>query len=363
MNKQSIKFPNTKNPLFINELREKVNTYFETNQISKQGNAELMIKTLVMFLLYMAPLGILLSGMVTSLPVMFLAWILMGLGMSGVGLSVMHDANHRSFSRKSWVNSLFEKSMYLLGGFPLIWQHQHNTMHHGYTNIDGFDEDIEQGALFRFSPHRPLNKLHRYQHLYFWFFYSLSTLSWITVKEFKQLARYRRENVKLRSKKSYNRLLFELILSKLIYYVIFLVLPLLFIPFSWYWIVAGFAVMHFVCGLSLSLIFGAAHIMPDAMYPLPDENQEMENNWAIHQLLTTTDFSPRNKAFTWFIGGLNFQVEHHLFPNISHVHYPAIAVMVKEAAHKHGLPYHVQSNFYDAVKNHVNMLRQLGRND
>ncbi|MCB2219027.1 MAG: acyl-CoA desaturase [Bacteroidetes bacterium] len=361
MDRQNIKFPNQKNTQFVTELRNKVNAYFEHKNISKQGNAGLGVKTFFMFLLYIGPLILMMTGVVNTLAGMFIAWVVMGVGMSGVGLSVMHDANHRSFSHKSWMNKLFEKSMYLLGGFPLIWQHQHNTMHHGYTNIDGFDEDIEQGALFRFSPHRPLNKLHRFQHLYFWFFYSLSTLSWITAKEFKQLFRYRREKVKLPSKKSYDRLLGELILSKLVYYILFLVLPLIFLPFAWYWIVAGFVAMHFVCGLSLSLIFGAAHIMPDALYPLPDENQELENNWAIHQLLTTTNFSPRSKAFTWFIGGLNFQVEHHLFPNISHVHYPAIAAVVRDTALKYGLPYHVQPNFYQAVKNHVIMLKRLGR--
>ena len=206
------------------------------------------------------------------------------------------------------MNKLFAKSMYLLGGFPLVWQYQHNTLHHGFTNIEGHDEDINPGKILRFSPHKQRFGFHKYQHLYFPFLYSLSTLSWVTRKEFVQLSRYKRTNAMLNTKKSYNRLFTDLIVSKILYHIVFLVLPLILMPFAWYWIVLGFVVMHFVCSFSLSMIFGVAHIMPAADYPLPDNEMNMLNNWAIHQLMTTTDFSQKNRLFTWLIGGLNFQI-------------------------------------------------------
>jgi len=363
MTSQRIKFPNKKNPQFINELRENVRIYFDNQGLSTFGGTVMLLKSAFMLSVYFVPYILLLTGVISSVPLLLACWLVMGLGMAGVGLTIMHDANHKTFSRHKWVNKLFVKSMYLLGGFPLVWQYQHNTLHHGFTNIEGHDEDIDPGKILRFSPHKKRYKMHRFQHLYFPFFYSLSTLSWVTRKEFVQLSRYKRTNAMLNTKKSYNRLFSDLIVSKILYHLVFLVLPLVILPFAWYWIVLGFIIMHFVCSLSLSLIFGVAHIMPAADYPLPDEGMNMENSWAIHQLMTTTDFSQRNRLFTWMIGGLNYQVEHHLFPNISHVHYRKISGLVKAAAEKHGLPYYTKVNFLAAICDHVKMLKMLGRED
>lgn len=153
----------------------------------------------------------------------------------------------------------------------------------------------------------------------------------------------------------------ELFSTKLLYYIVFLVIPLIVLPLAWYQIVLLFISMHFLCGLVLGVIFQTAHVMPSSEYPLPDENGNMDNNWAIHQLLTTSNYSPKNRVFSWLIGGLNYQVEHHLFPYISHVHYKNISSLVKEATHKYNLPYHVQETFFLAVTNHFKMLKMLGR--
>jgi linoleoyl-CoA desaturase len=356
-----IKFPVANKPEFIQELRKKVKAYFETNKISEYGNSSLIVKTIVMMLLYFIPFACMLSGIITSLPLMFTCWILMGVGAAGIGMGCMHDANHRSFSKNQRINKYMGSSLYLLGGFPLIWQHQHNVLHHGYTNIEGHDEDISPGGILRFSPHQRFYKVHRLQHFYAWFFYSIMTLSWITIKEFRQLHRYQKTNVELGTKKSYKRLYIELILAKVLYYLFTLVLPLVILPFGWVSIVLGFVAMHVVCGLLLTTIFQTAHIVPSSEFPLPDNTGSMKNNWAIHQLLTTSDFAPKSRLFSWFLGGLNFQVVHHLFPNVSHVHYRAIAKLVRETAEKYRLPYHVQSSFYKAVRNHVILLKQLGR--
>ena len=144
------------------------------------------------------------------------------------------------------------------------------------------------------------------------------------------------------------------------YYGAFIVIPLIFLPFAWYWIPVFFISMHFACGLILTTVFQTAHVMPSSEYPLPDGKGNMENNWAVHQLRTTSDFAPGNRLLSWFIGGLNFQVEHHLFPNISHVHYRKISVIVAETTKKYGLPYHVQPSFLTAVYNHARMLKMLG---
>jgi len=357
-----IKFPNQKNPEFINELRQEVKKYFDVKGISRYGNASLIFKTVLMLLFYFVPFALILSGIVSSIPIILLCWSIMGVAIAGIGMGVMHDANHGSYSKKQGVNKFVGQSLYLLGGFPVNWKYQHNTMHHGFTNVEGHDEDIAPPAnVLRLSPHKPLKKMHKYQHWYGWILYGLMTLSWITMKDFKQLFRYKKEKAPLASNKNYNQLTITLIISKIIYYTVFLALPIVFSSVSWYVTVFGFVIMHFIAGFILGIVFQSAHVVPTSDYPQPDEGGNMENGWAIHQLYTTADFSPKNRFLTWYTGGLNFQIEHHLFPNISHVHYRNISKLVKSMAEKYNLPYHVQPTFAYAVRNHTRMLKKLGR--
>jgi linoleoyl-CoA desaturase len=258
------------------------------------------------------------------------------------------------------VNNLFGNSLYLLGGFPANWKYQHNTLHHGYTNIEGHDEDIGHEGILRFSPHKPLIKIHKYQYIYAWFLYGLMTFSWVTVKDFKRLKKYKNEGAILNNSGNYKPLFIKLLVSKILYYALFLGLPLVVVPVAWYWILLGFFLMHFTSGLILSTIFQTAHVVPTSEYPLPDTNDELENNWAVHQLYTTCDFSPKGNVFSWLIGGLNYQVVHHLFPNISHVHYKNLAGIVEQTAKKHNLPYHVNKTFFGAIYQHIRMLKSLG---
>jgi linoleoyl-CoA desaturase len=251
--------------------------------------------------------------------------------------------------------------MYLLGASPINWKFQHNTLHHGYTNIDGMDEDIAPLGILRFSPHKPLLKIHRFQQFYAWFFYGLMTISWVTGKDFKRLRNYYKMNAPLSSSKSYSRLVFDLALSKGVYFALLVALPIILLPISWYWVLALFLFMHFITGFILGIVFQTAHVVPSSEYPLPNSDGALDNNWMIHQLHTTADYSPKSRIFSWFIGGLNYQVEHHLFPNICHVHYKKIAAIVKEFAHEKNLPYHVQHSFFGALINHFKMLRYLGQ--
>ncbi|MDZ7743756.1 MAG: acyl-CoA desaturase [Bacteroidota bacterium] len=360
MTKTSIRYTPRKNPEFIRELREKVKKYFEENNIPTYGNASIFVKSGLMTILYILPLLAMLSGQISNIWIIFACWILMGIGMAGMGMVLMHDANHGTWSKYKWLNALMGRSLYLFGGSPITWKQQHNIQHHGFTNIEGQDEDIKSVSLLRFSPHQDLKKMHKFQHYYAWFFYGLMTISWISIKDFRQILRYKKENVNLQTKKSYKRLMFDLIVSKILYYAIFLVLPVIFVPVAWYWTLLFFFIMHFISGFLLTIIFQSAHVMPDSDFPLPDEKGTIDNNWAIHQLSTTSNFSPKNRVFSWLIGGLNYQVEHHLFPNISHVHYRKISTLVKNTAQKYGLPYHIQPNFFKAVSEHGRMLRILG---
>ncbi|MFW6369810.1 MAG: fatty acid desaturase family protein [Bacteroidota bacterium] len=361
MNNKKLKFPSKENKEFISDLRNQVSLYFKTNNISKFGNTSIIIKSLAMGALYLGPYMLMVSGVVTTMPLIILSWIIMGFGMAGLGMVLMHDANHGSYSKNPKVNRWLSKSLYLLGGFPPNWRFQHNTLHHGYTNIDDHDEDIAPVGILRFSPNKPLLKIHRFQHLYAWFFYPLMTLSWVTAKDFTRISKYKKMSATLTKKNNFKRMYVDLVVAKILYYSVFLLIPMLTIPLAWYWIVVLFLVMHFIGGFTLTVIFQTAHVMPSSIFPLPDEQGSMENNWAVHQLLTTTDYAPKSRVFSWFIGGLNYQVVHHLFPNISHVHYKKLSEIVRETTQKYNLPYYVQPTFLDALRQHYNMLKALGR--
>ena len=162
---------------FSKELRIKVKEYFLENNIQQYGNHQIIIKTISMALLYFAPFILMIAGIASTATLVILSYFIMGIGMSGLGMVTMHDANHGSFSRNKKTNKFFGMSLYLLGGFPPNWRFQHNTLHHGYTNIEGQDGDIEPVGILRFSPHQPLKTIHRYQNLYAWFFYGLMTIS------------------------------------------------------------------------------------------------------------------------------------------------------------------------------------------
>ncbi|MDA3891382.1 MAG: acyl-CoA desaturase [Salinivirgaceae bacterium] len=361
MEQAKIKFSKD-NKEFIIELKELVSDYFKSNNISRYGNWNMAIKSIFMLSLYLTPYFLMVLGVINSFVGVFLCYIIIGVGKAGVGMGVMHDANHRVYSKNKRVNKIMSASIYLVGGFPPTWQRQHNNLHHGFTNIDGRDEDISPVvSVLRFSPNAPLLKVHKFQYLYAWFFYGLMTLMWATTKDFKQLKRYIDKGMPLSRNRSYGQLLTVLIIAKIVYYIVFMVVPLLTLPFAWYWIVLFFFAMHFTSGVILGSVFQSAHVISTSEFPIPDASGSIENSFAVHQLLNTSDFAPNNRILTWLIGGLNYQVEHHLFPGVSHIHYRKISKFVKETAEKHGLPYYVQSGFFKAVFEHGKMLKKLGQ--
>jgi linoleoyl-CoA desaturase len=347
---------------FMIELRQKADEYFEKNNISKYANEDMVVKTIFMLTLYIVPFILMMAGVVSSTPLLLLCWILMGFGVAGIGMTVMHDANHGSYSKNPGINRWLGYSLYLLGGQPATWQIQHNNIHHRFTNIDGYDADIDPVPLLRFSPHKPLRKFHRYQYIYAWLLYGLMTIVWITVKDFNQLVKYRKMGLLGGGKNSFNRLMTELVLTKLLYYVIFIALPIIILPIPWYLTLLFIFTMHFIAGVTLSVVFQTAHVMTDSAYPLPDENGTIDNNWVVHQLMVTSDYAPDNRLLTWFVGGLNYHAIHHLFPYVCHVHYKKLSSIVKETTEKHGVKYRVQPTFFKALGKHAEMLRLLGQN-
>lgn len=346
---------------FQKVLRKRVNQYFSENKISKKGNFEMYLKTVILLSMYLVPFGLMLAGVITNPWLMLASVIIMGFGVGGIGLSVMHDANHGAYSDKKWVNTLIGHTLNILGGNAFNWKVQHNTLHHTYTNIDGMDEDLETIPLLRFSPHAKRIGIHRFQFIYAWFFYGLMTLSWTLAKDFRQFYRYKQKGLFKMHNSSLAKELPFLLLSKAAYYGFILGLPMLLMDITFLQWLAGFMLMHFISGIILAMIFQPAHIVAENIFPKPDSDGNIEDNFLAHQMKTTINFGNENKLLNWYAGGLNFQIEHHLFPNICHVHYDSLAPIVKETAKEYGLPYHEIKTFSGAIAAHGAMLKKLGR--
>ena len=356
-----IKF--NKRDAFSKELAQEVNEYLKVNNKKKFGSWQIFMKVPFMFSLYLVPYFLMVFGVIENVWIMLLCSAIMGFGMSGIGLAIMHDANHGSFSKYGWVNKVMSYSMEVLGGNSLNWKIQHNVLHHSFTNVHDLDEDISPPGFLRFSPNEPVKKIHRFQMYYAWFFYGLMTLSWMTNKDFMQLIRYKKKDLLKSQGITYKKAMTQLIINKVLYYVGIALIPLLVMDINiWQWML-GFFLMHFISGSMLAFIFQPAHVIEETEFVKPDSYkvENPEESWAVHQMKTTANFENWNPIFTWYVGGLNYQIEHHLFPDISHIHYPKISKIVKKVADKHGVPYHYHKMWFGAIASHLKMLNNLGK--
>ncbi len=364
MKKQIVKFAPKGKDSFYDVVKERVNDYFESNNISPYSNTKMKIKTVAMVSMYFVPYLFIVTGMASmSLWLFYASWLIMGAGIVGIGTSVMHDSNHGAYADNKTVNSFLGGLLNIVGGYAPNWRIQHNILHHTYTNIGGLDEDVDTGLALRMTPTRQLKGYHKYQHIYAWGLYCLMNLYWVIAKDYVKLVAYDKNGLLGKEKLTLRKGIMELSLLKVFYIGYILVLPIMFANIGWGHIVGGFVAMHVVAGFSLACIFQPAHVVETSDYAAPDDERRMENNWAVHQVMNTADFAPDNKFVSWFIGGLNFQIEHHLFPQICHVHYPQIAKIVAAVAAEHNIPYQVMPTFSSAIAAHAKMLKILGTNE
>lgn len=357
---KSLRFSKDRQDFFVT-LNKRVNEYFKANNISRHANAEMVVKTVFMFALYFVPFVLMLTGVVSGAWPMIAMCVLMGAGTAGIGLSIMHDANHGAYSGKPWVNNLIGYSLNVVGGNAFNWKIQHNVLHHTYTNVYDADEDISPRGVLRMSPYSEWKAMHRFQHVYAWFIYGLMTFVWVLFKDVIRLISYHKDGLIKKQNANVTQEIVILVVTKLIYLGYIFTLPMVILDLSFWTVFAGFCIMHYVAGFILAVIFQPAHVIEGTEYFEPDMEGNLENNWAIHQLHTTTNFANKSRLFSWYVGGLNFQVEHHLFPNICHVHYRKIAPIVESTAKEFGVPYKSAETFLDALVGHGRLLRELGK--
>ncbi|MDQ3048813.1 MAG: acyl-CoA desaturase [Bacteroidota bacterium] len=360
--KQKIKFINKDKTQFYNTLKTRVDNYFTENNISQHANANMVFKTIVMLSLYFIPVALIYSQ---TLGVwgLWACSAVMGLGLAGIGMSVMHDANHDAYSANPTINKLIAMSLTFVGGDNRNWKTQHNILHHTYTNIYEHDRDIDNKVIMRFSPAGDYKPIQRFQVIYVFFFYSIMSLYWIMAKDIVQYIQFNKEGQHRDSTAQKALTLARIIFWKSVYFTYMIVLPIVVLDISWVYVIIGFLTMHTIAGLILSIVFQLAHVVEETKFPMPDEKGNIENEWAIHQLETTADFSRDSWFITYYVGGLNYQAIHHLFPRICHVHYPKIAPIVEATAKEFGVPYIYNETFGKAFASHMRIISKLGRDE
>lgn len=357
MGNHKISFGNGTSIDFSTEVKQRVNEYFREKGISKKANSSMVFKTVVLLSLTFVPYALILSGIFTHLQMIPLCF-LMGIGIAGVGFSISHDALHGAYSSNKTINTLLGFSFDLLGANGYIWKITHNVIHHTYTNIQGHDEDLEVAGFIRLSPRKEHKPIHRFQHILAFFAYSLSTLFWVFVKDYmlflkKNLGPYE-------DKKHPASEITILIVTKAIYYTYTIILPIWVLHLTILEFLIGFLIVHLTAGVILGVVFQLAHVVEGTEFPMENSEGCIENAWMVHQMQTTADFARNNKLLSWYIGGLNFQIEHHLFPKVCSIHYQHISPIVEEVALKHNIPYNSHNTLRRAISSHYKTLKKFG---
>jgi linoleoyl-CoA desaturase len=344
---------------FYQDLKKRVNIYFSENKISKTGGWRILLKTLLIAGLVITSY-ILLVFFSTSWIMALISAFLLAQGFALVGFNIMHDSVHGSFSKHKKLNRFLGYSLDLIGGSKRLWYHKHNVLHHTYTNIAGVDTDIESNGLLRLSPNQKWRPWHRFQFIYALPVYSLLTISMITFTDWQKFFANRIGPYKLPKPSPKETTMF--FLAKIFYFAYTLVLPMFFNPILY--VIGGFLLVHLILGFTFSIVFQLAHTVEDNEFPQTQgDTNQIENEWAIHQLETTADFSPKSSLANWYLGGLNFQIEHHLFAKISHVHYRKISKIVEKACQEYNIKYTSYSNIFIAIKKHLVFLYEMSKRD
>jgi linoleoyl-CoA desaturase len=315
-------------------LKKRVNEYFAAKNLPSTGNGNLYLKAAVLILSYLF-IYVHLVFFTPSAWVAIPECMLLGLLTAGIGFNVMHDGAHGSF----------------------MWNTKHNIVHHAYTNIDGVDDDIEAGMMLRMAPQQKRYSFHKYQHIYFWTLYGLLYIAWVFYTDYKKYFSNKVGSVPLKKLKRIDHMLFWAF--KALHLCSFVVLPIIMVG-VWPWLI-GFLVYTASSGIILSLVFQLAHVIEETSFPEATQpDNRIEDEWAVHQLKTTANFATKNKFITWWVGGLNFQIEHHLFPRVSHIHYPRIAEIVKKTCADMKAPYIEHYTMLKAIASHKAHLKLMG---
>jgi linoleoyl-CoA desaturase len=343
---------------FTTVLRERVNQFFKEAEISTRANFTMVFKSIFYLVSIGLSYALTISG-IGGVYGLFFSYILLGFAIAIGTMNIAHDALHGAYASNSFKNRLFGLMMDFSGGSSFYWRKEHTIDHHTFTNIAEHDGDLGVPFVLRLCPKAPRYWFHRFQHIYAPFLYSINFIKWIYYSDNRRIFNI----IRLRNQAPGNPSdleIFLMILFKFIHFSVFIALPILLLPVTWWVVVLGYLCFLATAGLTMTVIFQLAHIVEGVAFPLPDEEGKMDNSFLKHQLATTSNFAVNSRIVNFLFGGLNFQVEHHIFPHVCHTHLKKISPIVRETAREFGLPYHENPTFFSAIRSHFRTLQRLG---
>lgn len=339
---------------FKKVLFERLNSFFSENRLSKKADWEMKLK-ITLALLWWFGSYLLLYAASLNFWHFFGLYIFMGLGQIFVFLNIAHDANHNAISNNRLVNKSLSYVLDLCGISSYMWRTMHNKGHHSVMNIHGEDEGIIAHGIFRFTPHAPWKKMHRYQHIYVFFMYWITTLDYLFVKDLEYLLLKNNKHVQDVSIPAKE---YAIIIGSKIFYLFYMIaLPVLLLGFSVWQVILVFLITHFITGMIAAWIIQIAHLLDVNQFP----ETRHELDFVDHIFATTTDYSTRSRIANVICGGLNHHVVHHLFPHVAHTHYPPLTKIVKKTAAEFGVDYRENPSMYQAIVHHLRLLKILGK--
>jgi len=343
---------------FYAELQRRVAEYFSSNGLKERDCFSMYFKTAIMLAWVSASYVLLVFFAEHWWQAVPLAFSL-AFGLAAVAFNIQHDGGHSAYSDRLWVNRLAGYSLDLIGASSYLWKWKHGVLHHTYPNVDGHDTDLDAGVVARLSPWQPRFWYHRWQHLYLWPLYAITASRWHLFSDFKEVAVGAIGSHRVPRPRSWNLVAF--LVGKTVSIGLLLFAPMIW--HEWWLVVAMYFLVTAVVGVALTIVFQLAHCVEEADFPTPGESEKMPDAWAVHQIRTTVDFARTSRLAFWLLGGLNFQTEHHLFPRICHVHYPALSRIVEATCAEYGVKFRQHGTFAAGVRSHYRWLRRMGRTD
>lgn len=346
---------------FRKEVVRRVDAYVKANNLRTRDLAAMYVKTAIVLVWWLVSYGLMIeSGFAGWGTAITLACALsFGLATACIGFNIMHDANHNGYSNNPKVNRVLGLTVELIGLSNFMWRQQHNVWHHTYTNVAGLDEGLEMDGWVRNSPRDYWQPKHTYQHLYAPVVYALAGIGLLIGRNFQMYFTGKSGDTFVYPPMSrQDKVVFWI--GRFINLLLYLVIPAL--AFGLLGALGIFIITATVTGFVMALILQMAHVMNDVAFPEPSGDPlKIENEWAVHEVQTTSNFAPNNAVINWYVGGLNFQIEHHLFPHMCHLLYPKIAPIVQATCAEFGISYKSYPTFVTAVANHWQSIKEFGR--
>jgi linoleoyl-CoA desaturase len=342
-------------------LKQRIDDYFHRKKVTRHFNSKMVVKIVFGILFWGATYFAILQSSSALTCIIFFS--IHGLSHVFLGLCIGHDASHHGTFRKSHHNKILSVISFdfLTGVNSYRWHLAHNASHHPNINVRNMDPNLEVTSLLRLTPHQTRTKMHFYQHIYGSFLYLFLMLVWVVYNDLKffivkpRVGVYDKIKIPVRE-------YFLMIIAKAFYVSYMIIIPIYLIDIHWVFVIIGFISMQFISGFLVAFILQVSHIQEELHYP-QERTPGATPEWIRSIVNSTIDYGINHKVFTWFFGALNLHTIHHLHPNICHVHYHDLSLILSETLQEYGVDHDGKLSPMEAYKLHLKSLKYFGRND